>query len=169
MSKLINFSKMKQKTGILVFLIAMFVVSTTAMAQRPKGGGMHHDCHAIDKKGSHAHCAIPELTDAQKQQIDKLRIAHMKEMLPLRNSLREKQAALRTQETAEKADLAAINKLIDEISTIRAEMRKKQAAHRQDVRQVLTEKQRLIFDTKGKKSKAHHKGKAAGHRSGCCH
>lgn len=89
---------------------------------------------------------IPDLTDAQQEKIKTLRTAHMKEMLPLKNDLREKQAHLQTLQTSDKQDMNAINKQIDDIYVVKTQMTKKHAALRQEVRKILTDDQRVWFD-----------------------
>ncbi|MBN2434875.1 MAG: periplasmic heavy metal sensor, partial [Spirochaetes bacterium] len=73
--------------------------------------------------------SIPSLTQEQEQEITKLRTAHMKEMNNFRNNLAIKRAELRKLQTADKADMDAINNTIDEIGTIRTKMAKIRAAH----------------------------------------
>ncbi len=91
---------------------------------------------------------LPGLTDDQKEQIETLRAENLKTMLPLRNTLQEKKARLMTLQSAEKADMKAINGLIDEISAIKTQMAKQRAAHHQQVRSVLTDEQRVVFDSR---------------------
>jgi hypothetical protein len=43
----------------------------------------------------------------------------------------------------------AINSTIDEIAALRGQMMKLHMANRQEIRKLLTDKQRVIFDTKG--------------------
>lgn len=88
-----------------------------------------------------------ELTDEQTNTINNLRLAHQKEMLPLRNNLNEKKARLNTLETAYPADIKAINQVIDEINNIKTNMAKLKAAHKQEIRKVLTDEQRLNHDS----------------------
>ncbi len=102
---------------------------------------------------------IPDLTDTQKEKIKAERTKQMKEMLPLRNELNEKQAHLKTISTAEKAEIGQINKTIDEIGAIKTTMMKKRAQHKQNIRVLLTEDQRVMFDmNSSKKNKKHRKG-----------
>jgi len=103
-------------------------------------------------KGNKNFCCVANLTEDQQSQLDKLRLEHRKEVLNLRNQLREKNARMNTLETADKIDMAAINKVIDEISDLKKQMMKKKAEHRQEVRKVLTEEQRVEFDTKRPRS-----------------
>jgi Spy/CpxP family protein refolding chaperone len=69
-------------------------------------------------------------------------------MLKFRNQMGEKSAQLQTLRTAEKADMNAINKTIDEIGLIKTQMMKERENHLQQVRGVLTDSQRTQFDTR---------------------
>lgn len=89
---------------------------------------------------------VLNLTDEQQSALKKLQVVHQKEMLPLRNELGEKKAKMRTLQTAENADLKAINALIDEMSLIKTRMAKAKAAKHQAIRKLLTDEQRLQFD-----------------------
>jgi len=91
---------------------------------------------------------LPGLTEDQKEQIETLRAENLKIMLPLRNTLQEKKARLMTLQSAEKADMKAINGLIDEISTIKTQMAKQRATHHQQIRSVLSDEQRVVFDSR---------------------
>ena len=117
-------------------------------------------CNKDGKKESC--CGIKGLSDEQKQKIEKLKTSHQKEMLQLKNQVCEKKSHLKTLETADNADLSAIDKTIDEILVVKAEMMKKCAAHKQDIRKILTDDQRVRFDLKeckrGPKEKRNRKG-----------
>lgn len=150
------------KTKLLSAIILMAIVFATLPAMSQPGKDCRQQKHTGVEGKAH-NCALPNLTDDQVKQIDQLKIKHMKEIMPLQNILKEKQARLRTLETAEKVDMAAINKTIDEMSVIRTDVMKKKAAHQQEVRKLLTEEQRLVFDTKGPGHKMQgHKGRHAG-------
>lgn len=89
---------------------------------------------------------IPDITKEQKAQITKLYTALMKEIMPIQNVLKEKQAKLHTLSTAEKVDMKAINALIDEMATMRTNIQKKRMKFVQDLRALLTDDQRVFFD-----------------------
>ena len=93
-------------------------------------------------------CNIPDLSADQQKKIEDMSIVHQKKMLQFRNQLQEKEAALNTSRTADKTDMAAINKIIDEIGTIKTQMMKEREAHNQQVRNLLTDKQKVIFDSR---------------------
>jgi len=86
------------------------------------------------------------LTEEQDAKITELRLQHLKEVTPLRNELNEKRARLRTLQSADKQDLNAINKTIDEMGALRTSIQKKGAAHRAEVASLLTDEQRVAFN-----------------------
>jgi Spy/CpxP family protein refolding chaperone len=111
---------------------------------------------------------ILNLSPDQKSKMKELRTQMNKETIQLRNQIREKHARLLTLEMADKADLTAINTAIDEIQALKTKMMKLQAAHKQEIRKLLTPEQRVEFDLRGDhKGKGRpHKGKKHGHGHG---
>lgn len=89
------------------------------------------------------------LTEDQQTKIDDLKTANMKEMLQTKNELNELKAKQQTLASAEKADMKAINANIDEITSVKNKMMKQKAKHHQDVRALLTEDQRVKYDSHG--------------------
>lgn len=133
---------------LCMLLVAASVALTgSAFAQHP---GMHPSEMAkqrmFEKEDAQHMPMIPDLTEKQEAQIRELRTAYMKATLPLKNQLMEKEARLHTLSTAEKVNMKEINNIIEEIGTLKTAIMKKQAAHHQEVRTLLTEEQRLFFD-----------------------
>ncbi len=91
---------------------------------------------------------IPDLSEEQKEQIKKLKTDHLKAVLPLKNQMREKEAHLQTLSTGENVNMELVNKTIEEIGEIRTQLMKNKAAHRQQIRNLLSEEQRLFFDSR---------------------
>src|SRR3989304_6397319 len=126
-------------------LAALIMLSVNILAQRGYGR------HAGQDKGlfgpGDGYCQnLPGLTDEQKEQIDQLRVSHLKKVKDLKNELNEKMARQRTLMTADKANLDEINMNIDAITTVKNKLMKEKAAHRQAVRSLLSEEQRILFD-----------------------
>jgi len=146
---------------LIIMMIAAMSMSTTVFAQgRGNGQGM--------KKGKQTEQMmkqIPDLSDEQMDKIKNLRIEMMKQITPLQAELQELKAHLRTLSVAEEADMKAINKTIDKISALQGKIMKIHAKFRQDVRSVLNDKQRVVFDSKAghmmKGHKGHHGSKKA--------
>lgn len=129
-----------------IFFMLSFVLM--AYAQPGPGRGEGRGWRGNNEGFQGRHMNLPNLTDEQKDQIAKLRTENMKTMLQNRNLLQEKMAKLNTLQTADKPDMKAINTLIDETAALKATMAKAQAAHRQQVRSLLTDEQRVIFDSR---------------------
>ena len=87
-----------------------------------------------------------DLTDAQQEQLQALRLEHYKEVKPLRSKMAELKARERTLMLEDKVDMKALNSVIDEQSELSNNIRKLRAAHRVDVRALLTDEQKMILD-----------------------
>jgi len=152
------------KTSVLI--VFMVLVTVTVNAQRGHrnnrgcNGKGNPECRFNgDSLGAGPNCHIPGLKADQQKEIKKLRIGFQKEALQLKNQLAEKKARLQTLRTAEKTDLAAIDKTIDEMTAIKAQLMKKKLRHQQDVKALLNDEQKLFFDTKGPKYGKQGKGR----------
>jgi len=152
----------------IALMIGFTAIANNVLAQRGQGRGMMND----PERGARMGQCILDLTPEQDAQISELRTKHLKEVTPLRNELGEKRAHLRTLQSADKPDLNAINKTIDEMATLRATIQKKGAAHRAEVASLLTEEQRVNFNAqrhgrKGKRGNAE-MGRGMGRGMGNC-
>lgn len=143
---------------IVLFLLAIFFLASAVQAQPMMGQGK--DKMAPRMECSQMGCGmcpmhreqgglpnIPDLTDEQKAQLEELKIEHMKIVQPLHNQLAEKQAQLHTLSTTAEVNMSKINSLIEDIGELRTDIMKEKEKHHQAVRKILTEKQRLLFDS----------------------
>lgn len=96
---------------------------------------------------------IPELSDEQQASIDKLRLQHQKAAQQKRAEISEKRARINTLRLADNPDMEQINKTIDEITVVRAELMKEREAHIQAIRSKLNDEQKVWFDSRGNKLK----------------
>lgn len=151
---------------MVVALTATF--STNTYAQRGKGSNDLLMDSIKHERG------IPNLTADQKAKIEILRVKHIKEVTPLRNELAEKRAHLKTLESVEKPDKDAINKTIDEISTLQGKLMKMRANHRIEVASNLTDEQKVVFNSRqgkmknGKRGHGMSNGMGNGNRGNNC-
>lgn len=134
---------MKKWNFYAVFLFAVTLMVATgadALAQRgrgmPRRGGMEQ-----------IHSNIPDLTEEQREEITTLRTAHLKEMQTFRDQIDINRIEYRAMMRQENPDMSEINASIEERSDLRSSMEKAQAAHLQEVRALLTEEQRVWFDS----------------------
>lgn len=153
----------KVKQISLVMLLSIFVfAASTVKAQAPKAEQVN--------RGDGIENFITDLTDQQKTEVEKLRVAHMKEAQQIKNQMDIKRAELKALQTVENPDMDAINKKIEEKAALRTELEKKGAEHKQAVRNILTNDQRVIYDQKMARhgnGMAAQKCGAAG-KSSCC-
>jgi Spy/CpxP family protein refolding chaperone len=143
-----------------VLMIAVLMGFTTLLMAQPKESdekqsfhGQNHEMRMNQERGPQG----LNLTDAQKEAFKQSRLALQKQLQPLRNELGEAEAHQKTLTTAEKPDMAAINKNIEKIGALKMEMAKLQVKHRLELRAQLSDEQRLKFDMQKGKMK-HERG-----------
>lgn len=147
------------KTKILM-LAVLFGLTTVVIAQpkeKEQGKsfqGPEHEMRMDDRKGGLENGL--NLTDTQKEAFKQSRLAMQKQLQPIQNELGEAEAHKKTLMSAEKPDLAAINKNIEKIGGLKVEMEKIRTKNHLDMRAQLTEEQRLKFDA----AKGHRRGGA---------
>lgn len=96
-------------------------------------------------KANPAHLA-PSFTPEQQKQMAEFKLNLQKEILQIDNQLNEKKAQLKTLEQAEKPNMKSVYAKIDEISNLQNQKMKAMATHKNSVRSILTEEQRIKFD-----------------------
>jgi Spy/CpxP family protein refolding chaperone len=138
---------MKTKVLLMIGLMGFASVLLAQPAQRPvrNGEGLQRSQMMARQRAQKPETAF-KLTDAQKEEFKKGMLALHKQMQPLKNQLGEAAAHQKTLMTAEKTDLAAIDKNLDKIGAIKTEMAKLQAKSRLEMRAQLTDEQKLMFD-----------------------
>jgi len=141
------------KTKVLVMLITLVLVSSTAFSQQDK---VREDVKIIKddqlrvpphELNDNLPPPIPDLTKQQEEQMKQIHLDAQKFSLPLKNEIKVKEAQLNALRTAENPDMAAINKLVEEIGAISVKLAKEHEANHQKIRKLLTESQRIFFDS----------------------
>jgi len=148
---------MRFKTNLFLMAFAAFLLmGTQAFSQQRKEGyqGKHNMSQAERLEN-----AIPDLTEQQKKDIEKIGLDMKKQSLPITNELRERRAHLQTLKTTEPIDQAAIDKEIEAIGKLRTDLAKLREDTRLKIRNVLTDEQKVVFDSKaqGKHNGGHGK------------
>ncbi len=124
---------MKLKNILLVAIVFFFAMSVESFAQRQANG-----------RG----CNLPDLTPEQQSQIEELRTTQLAASTTHRARMDELRAKKRTLSIAPDADLDEINRVIDQMESVRSEHFKANEAHKQAVRNILTDEQRAVFDAR---------------------
>lgn len=152
---------MKKATTVLsLVLVSILLMSNVLSAQSGNKNGMNKNRSKQYYQQRAQFQNIPNITDSQKEKLKTLKTKMMKDALPLKNKLEEQKAHLNSLSTAETADMKSINKQIELIGSSKTEMMKLRANFRQEVRKVLTDEQRVYFDShrRGMNNKGHHRG-----------
>lgn len=140
---------------ISILTIALLMVGATSIfAQRGRnfsnsdaGYGRNMICNRI-----------PDLTADQETKIEALRVNHLKEMTSYRNQMNELRAKKQTLMSSDNTNMNEINSVIDQMTGVHGKMMKASAKHRQDVRNLLTDEQKVYFDSRPMRGRGHGKG-----------
>ena len=131
---------MKNKWMIALGLALIMFGTATVSAQR----GRNIDRQAPQPR--QAYTNIDNLTSEQEAQIQALHTAQLEQRLKFRNQMDELRARKRTLMAEKNPDMGAVNSVIDQMTALRGEMARQAVAHRQEIRNLLTDEQRVQFD-----------------------
>jgi Spy/CpxP family protein refolding chaperone len=137
------------KTRIVTLaLIAVFLFSGTAIAQRGEGRreGRNFADRREQLRENRQSGPSQNFTAEQLEQMQKLRLESEKQVKPYQDQIRELRARHQTLSTAEKADIKAIESNLEKMAEVQLSMAKIRAKQHQELRAQLTEEQRLQFD-----------------------
>lgn len=141
---------MKTNIILLVTVIGLSLSALPVCAQpskaHPYSGKNPREIRQVARPDGFASMKGLELTEEQRDEIRKIRVEGMKGRTQERNQLKEKSARLEVLQTTDKPDMKEINKVIDEIASIRAKTMKDEAVRRQKIRSLLNDEQRVYFD-----------------------
>ncbi|MFP4690702.1 MAG: Spy/CpxP family protein refolding chaperone [Bacteroidales bacterium] len=114
---------------------------------------------------------IPDLTEEQEEQIRSLRLDQLERNTEHRNAMDELRARRRSLMTESDPDMSAVNNVIDEMTALRNAQMKENVNHHLAVRELLTEEQRVIFDSRtGQMNRGRaHSARAGGRTGGRAH
>jgi len=139
---------MLKSKQIVLSIAALLIIAGSAYAQPPmmeRKGAEEQAMHG--RKMPEHKGMIPGLAEEQLEQMKTLRTEHMKALQPILNQLGEKKARLHTLTTADKVNMAEVNKVIDDIGKMHTQIMKLKEQHRQEVRKMLNDEQRVFFDS----------------------
>lgn len=132
---------MKFKYFLLAFIFISFFTIDIGNAQTAEGKLKQERLKLAAKKHEKLN-----LTEEQKEKIQDLKLKLQKELLPIQAELRNAEAELKTMLLEKQPDLRAVNKKIDQISKLQADIKKLKIRHQFDVRNLLTPEQQKKFD-----------------------
>ncbi|MEE4197829.1 MAG: Spy/CpxP family protein refolding chaperone [Bacteroidales bacterium] len=145
--------KMKKITVLAV--VFLMLAGTQGFAQR---GRNYRSMIDRPDRNDQTCWRIPDLTADQETQIEALRVDHWREMNNYRNQMNELRARKRTLNTTDQTDIKEINSVIDQMTGVHNKMMKASAKHRQEVRNLLTDEQKVYFDSMPARGRGYNRG-----------
>jgi hypothetical protein len=139
---------LKRKLSMKIFKVLFFTLLSAAiflpgpsqtLAQAPKAP-------VFSTASPPARPPIPDLTRAQHEQIEALQFEFQKAVFHSQNEINEKEARLHSLTTQEEVDMKAVNRTLEEIGDLQTGIRKLHIQMDMQIRELLDERQRLIFD-----------------------
>ncbi|HLO92086.1 MAG TPA: periplasmic heavy metal sensor [Lentimicrobium sp.] len=160
---------MKKSLFLPAILIMVLIAGTTnVQAQKDKELQVEKRVVVHEDDQPPMHCNIPGLSEDQQSAINKLRIEHQKKARLIHATIKEKRAHLNTLRLAENIDMQQVNKTIDEIASLQADLMKERESHIQAVRSKLNNDQREWFDSQPMQNHFGGPGMFKGERGGRC-
>jgi len=129
---------------LLLGLLTALPLNAQDMDKAPKGERPHE--MMMRDKPMPPFPPIPGLTEEQNAQIKKLHLENEKANLPIENNINELEAKLKTATTGDNTSFDLASKLVDEITALRGKLMKNNLKTRLDIRKLLTDEQKIVFD-----------------------
>ena len=133
---------MKNKWIIALGMAIIMMSTVTVSAQR----GRNFERERPEPRM--AYLNIENLTPEQEEQIRNLHTAQLEQRIQFRGQMNELRARKQTLMTEKSPDMDALSAVIDQMTALRGEMAKQAIEHRQKIRNLLTDEQRVHFDAR---------------------
>ena len=140
---------MKKIDGNFKLLVAIIVVlglSLSVMAQPNRRGNMAHR-PMTDKSG----LQMLDLTDAQKDQIKEIHLAHMKDIQPLRDEVKINRVKVDALLKKDVPDMKEIVSLVEANGKLLTQIQVKGIEQKINVRSLLTDEQKIMYDARSER------------------
>lgn len=89
---------------------------------------------------------VLNLTEEQRKSFREINSNHLSVTKPLKKEMKKKKLEMQLEKMEDKIDVTSINKLIDEISDLEAEMRKSEFIRNLEIRSLLDDEQQMRLD-----------------------
>jgi Spy/CpxP family protein refolding chaperone len=155
-----------------MLVVALLIISSISYGQNRRFNNRDNEPSNVntyaEEGASQGYCSnIPNLTDEQQSALNKLRTNHLKKANLMRAQIQEKRAQLNTLRLSEKPDMDKINRTIDEVAELRADLMKEREAHLQAVKSQLNDDQKAWFDSRPGRGKGFGQNRGFGRQGAC--
>jgi Spy/CpxP family protein refolding chaperone len=129
------------KLKLLPAIIVVLGISISAVAQPPRRGPMPH------RSMAHGHGLLYlDMSEEQEQQVKQLRLAHVKDVQPLRDEVKINRLKINTLMKNDDPDMEQIVSLVEANGKLLTQIQIKSIRLKINVRNLLTDEQKIIFD-----------------------
>ena len=98
---------------------------------------------------------LPDLTEEQKDQIKEIHLAHIKDVQPLKDEVKINRVKVDVLLKRDDPDMKEIVSLVEANGKLLTQIQVKSIEQKISVRSLLTDEQKIIYDTRGERLKAH--------------
>ena len=138
--------KIDENFKLLVAIIVVLGLSLSVMAQPQQRGQMQHQSMM-----AHSGYQFLDLTEDQEDQINHIHLAHMKDVQPLKDEVKINRAKVNALLNNDDPDMKKIVSLVETDGKLLTQIQVKSIEQKINVRSLLTEEQKIIFDAHGEK------------------
>jgi len=129
------------------FLTGLFLILfTLSIANAQPGQGKNRGQFQPRPERGERMTELLDLTDAQEQQIDKIRLEHLKKMESSRSELQKLRSEYRLLLVADSYDKNKVKQKLAEIGAVQEKRELEKADHFAEIRKILTDEQKVKFD-----------------------
>lgn len=122
---------------------ALFLVMASALIAQPGYGRKGQN---FEGERGMQEFRIPDLTEEQEEEIQEIRTTHIADMAEFRTDMRILRAEYRDLTSGKDYNKKAASQKIDEITSLKNKMMQQNLEHRNEVRSLLTNDQKVYFD-----------------------
>ena len=102
---------------------------------------------------------ILNLTEEQRKSFKEINSKHLSAVKPIKKEMMKKKLEMQLEKMEDKIDISSVNKLIDEISVLEAELRKSEFNRNLEIRSLLDDEQEMRFERLMQRKKMMEKNK----------
>ena len=102
---------------------------------------------------------ILNLSEEQRKSFKEINSKHLSDVKPIKKEMMKKKLEMQLEKMEDKIDISSVNKLIDEISDLEAELRKSEFSRNLEIRSLLNDEQEMRFERMMQRKKMMEKNK----------
>ena len=144
---------------ILLVIVTLFI-SDMAYSQVQRGNNLQRrgmiDRDQIREKlemrresmqnGENEPIRLLNLSEEQRKSFKEINSKHLSQVKPIKKEMMKKKLEMQLEKMEDKIDISSVNKLIDEISDLEAELRKSEFSRNLEFRSLLDDEQEMRFE-----------------------